>query len=196
MKPKRVALYMRVSTGHQNVALQRDGLLTLCRRHSDWTVSEYVDNAISGKKNKRPALDKLMDDCQRGKIDIVVVWKFDRFARSLQHLLEALDKFQKWGVEFMSIDDNIDTRTAAGKMTFQILGAVAEFEHSLIIERVRAGQAAAKRAGQHIGRSSSVTPVQRTTVEALRAAGNSVREIATKSGLSKSTIGRLISETA
>jgi DNA invertase Pin-like site-specific DNA recombinase len=157
-------------------------------------VTEYVDKAISGTKDRRPALDKLVADCRRGKIDIIVCWKFDRFARSVSHLLRTLEELKELGIEFVSFTEAIDTRSAMGKMVFTVLGAVAELERSLIIERVRAGQAAAKRAGKHIGRISEVTAEQRACVSALCATGNSVRQIATKIGLPKSTVGRLVAE--
>src|SRR3979490_2692135 len=121
-----VATYYRVSTTEQNVNLQRDAVTALCARYSDWTVTEYVDCGISGTKDSRPALNRLMADCRRGKIDRVIVWRFDRFARSGSHLLRALEEFRSLNVDFVSVTEAIDTSTAMGRMVFTILGAVAE----------------------------------------------------------------------
>jgi DNA invertase Pin-like site-specific DNA recombinase len=149
---ERVACYMRVSTSDQNVNSQRDALKTLCDRHPTWVTTEYVDSGVSGTKSSRPALDRLIADCRRMAIDRVVVFKFDRFARSVAHLLRALEEFDSLGIDFISVTEAIDTSTSMGKMVFTILGAVAELERSLIVERVRAGQKAAKARGKHIGR--------------------------------------------
>jgi DNA invertase Pin-like site-specific DNA recombinase len=118
-----------------------------------WTVAgEYVDIGISGTKEKRPELDRLMQDAHRRRFDAVVVWKFDRFARSVSHLLRALETFKAQGIEFVSFSEQMDTSTPAGKMVFTVLGAVAELERSLIVERVRAGMRNARAKGKRIGR--------------------------------------------
>jgi DNA invertase Pin-like site-specific DNA recombinase len=114
-----------------------------------WTVAgEYVDIGISGTKEKRPELDRLMQDAHRRRFDAVVVWKFDRFARSVSHLLRALETFKAQGIEFVSFSEQMDTSTPAGKMVFTVLGAVAELERSLIVERVRAGMRNARSKGK------------------------------------------------
>jgi DNA invertase Pin-like site-specific DNA recombinase len=186
-----VATYYRVSTTDQNVNLQRDAVTALCARHSDWTVTEYVDSGVSGTKDSRPALNKLMADCRRGKIDRVIVWRFDRFARSVSHLLRALEEFRSLNVDFVSLTEAIDTSTAMGRMVFTILGAVAELERSLIVERVRAGQRAAKARGKHIGRRSTLTTEIAARIASLRQGGSSERSIASQLGLSNGTVHRV-----
>jgi len=137
----RVAIYARVSTANngQDPTMQTRELREYaeCR---GWTVAgEYVDIGISGTKEKRPELDRLMSDAHRRRFDAVVVWKFDRFARSVSHLLRALETFKAQGIEFVSFSEQLDTSTPAGKLVFTVLGAVAELERSLIVERVKAG---------------------------------------------------------
>ena len=188
---KRVALYMRCSTDQQSVDLQRNDLQSLCQRHSDWNVTEYVDAGISGTKSRRPALDKMMADVRRGKVDTVCVWRFDRLARSVSHLLQSLEEFRSRDVDFVSYSEAIDTSSAIGKMAFTVLGAVAELERNIIIERVRAGQRAAKARGKHIGRASLITDEQKAQIAFLRSQGASLRVIASQVGLSHDTVHRL-----
>ena len=140
-KPTRVALYARVSTANtgQSPEMQLRELREHCERRG-WTVAgEDVDAGISGTKDRRPELDRLMADAHKRRFDVIAVWKFDRFARSVTHLLRALDTFRVLGVEFVSLSESLDTATPAGRMVFTVLGAVAELERSLIAERVRAG---------------------------------------------------------
>src|SRR5712691_7223338 len=134
----RVALYARVSTinGQQDPEMQLRELRAYCTRRGWEISSEYVDR-ISGAKDKRPALDRLMADAHQRRFDAVVVWRFDRFARSVSHLLRALETFGALGVEFVSLREQVDTSTPVGKMMFTVLGAVAELERSLIVERVK-----------------------------------------------------------
>lgn len=148
------ALYARVSTlnGHQSPAMQVRELKQYCERRGWKIKGEYIDNGISGAKNSRPALDQLMAQAHQRRFDAVVVWKFDRFARSVSHLLRALETFDSLGVAFVSLTEQIDTTTPAGKMVFTILGAVAELERSLIGERIKAGLANAKAKGIRLGR--------------------------------------------
>jgi DNA invertase Pin-like site-specific DNA recombinase len=150
----RAAIYARVSTSNsvQDPTMQTRELHEYCQRRG-WTVGgEYVDVGISGTKERRPRLDTLMADAGRRKFDVVVVWKFDRFARSVSHLLRALENFQALGIEFVSLSEQLDTSTPTGKMVFTVLGAVAELERSLIVERVRAGMRNARAKGKRIGR--------------------------------------------
>jgi len=126
--------------------------------HKDWHIIEYLDSGVSGTKDQRPALNQLMADARRGKVDRVIVWRFDRFARSVSHLLRALEEFRPLNVDFVSVTEAIDTSTPMGKMVFTVLAAVAELERSLIVERVRAGQRAAKARGKRIGRANSKQP--------------------------------------
>jgi DNA invertase Pin-like site-specific DNA recombinase len=114
-----------------------------------WTVAgEYVDIGISGTKEKRPELDRLMADAHRRRMDAVAVWKFDRMARSVSHLLRALETFNSLGIEFVGLSESLDTATPAGRMVFTVLGAVAELERSLIVERVKAGLRNARAKGR------------------------------------------------
>ena len=140
-RTKRVALYARVSTLHgQDVGLQLDELRQVAGQRGWDLVEEYVDEGVSGAKASRPGLDRLLADAQRGRFDVVLVWKLDRLGRSLQHLLGVLDDLAGWGVGFASVRDaGIDTTTPAGRLMLQILGAFAEFEREMIRERVVAG---------------------------------------------------------
>src|SRR3989449_8864407 len=172
----RIALYARVSTinGQQDPELQLRELREYCARRG-WEISgEYVDH-ISGAKDKRPALDRLMADAHRRRFDAVVVWKFDRFARSVSHLLRALETFRALGIEFVSLSEQVDTSTPTGKMVFTVLGAVAELERSLIAERVRAGLRNARAKGKTLGRPRVAVDAAR--IATLRAQGRSWREV-------------------
>jgi DNA invertase Pin-like site-specific DNA recombinase len=150
----RVAIYARVSTvgNGQSPEMQTRELREYCQRRGWQIFSEYVDIGISGAKAKRPQLDSLTVDAHRRKFDVVAVWKFDRFARSVSHLLRALETFQTLGIEFVSLTEGVDTSTPMGKMVFTVLGAVAELERSLISERVKAGMRNARAKGKSIGR--------------------------------------------
>ena len=152
MKQKRAAIYTRVSTTDQHPEVQERELLQYVARR-EWTVQKvYCDRGISGAKERRPALDELLQDCKRGRVDVVVVWKFDRFARSLKHLLNSLELFRALGIAFVSCTEAIDTSLPHGEMLFQIIGAIAQWERSLIAERVRAGLQHARSKGKRLGR--------------------------------------------
>ena len=140
----RCALYMRVSTGDQSTDMQRRELVEFCSRRGWEIVAEYADVGVSGAKDSRPQLNKLMADAHKGRFDVIAVWKFDRFARSVSHLLRALETFQSLGIEFCSFSESIDTSSSYGKMVFTILGAVAELERALTVERVKAGMKSAR----------------------------------------------------
>ena len=150
---RRVVLYGRVSTSlKQSPEMQMRELREYCGNRG-WKVSGvFVDSGVSGSKDSRPQLDRLMADAHRRRFDIVAVWKFDRFARSVSHLLRALEIFRSLGIEFVSLSEQVDTSTPTGKMVFTVLGAVAELERSLIGERVRAGLRNAKSKGKRLGR--------------------------------------------
>jgi DNA invertase Pin-like site-specific DNA recombinase len=152
--PPRAAIYARVSTTNngQDPLVQTREMKDYCPRRGWMIVDEYVDMGISGTKEKRRELDRLMADAHRRRFDVVVVWRFDRFARSVSHLLRALETFQTLGIEFVSLSEQLDTSTPTGKMVFTVLGAVAELERSLIVERVRAGMRNARAKGKRIGR--------------------------------------------
>ena len=187
MKAKRVALYVRVSTGEQNADLQANELSEYASFRKWETVEIYADK-ISGAKDRRPALDRLMANAKRGKFDVVAVWRFDRFARSTLHLLRALEEFAALGVDFVSLRESIDTSTPTGKMIFTVLAAVAELERSTIRERVVAGQRAARRRGVRFGRPTVEVDTDRALK--LRKQGLSWRDISAEVGVPKDTLIR------
>ncbi len=187
----RVAIYARISTTNhgQDVTLQTRELKEYIERRG-WTVAgEYIDSGISGAKDRRPELDRLMSDAHKRRFDVVAVWKFDRFARSVSHLLRALDTFRALGIEFVSLSESLDTATPAGRMVFTVLGAVAELEKSLIAERVRAGLRNAVAKGKKLGRPRSVVDASR--VAALRSQGRGWKKIAAELGIGIGTLYRL-----
>lgn len=151
MHTKRVAIYARVSTTDQRTDLQTAELRRYVARRG-WTATEYRDIGQSGIKESRPALDRMLADVHKGKIDIVVCWAWDRLARSLKHLLKLAEEFQALRVDLVSYQQNIDTSTPSGKLTYQVLGAVAEFEREILRARIRAGLAVAKAKGKVLGR--------------------------------------------
>ena len=170
--------------------MQTRELRDYCERRG-WTVTrEYVDAGISGAKDRRPELDRLMADAHKRRFDVVVVWKFDRFARSVSHLLRALDTFRALGIEFVSLSESLDTATPAGRMVFTVLGAVAELERSLIVERVKAGLRNARAKGKRLGRPSK--RIDGATVVALRSQGVSWRAIADKLSVGIGTLYRAV----
>ena len=159
MKTKRAALYVRVSSGEQNTEPREKALREYVQRRG-WTVHKlYEDKAISGTSASRPALNQLLQDCRRRAIDVVVVWKFDRFARSLKTLISGLELCRAFGIDFVSVTEAVDTSLPAGEMLFQMIGAVAQFERSLIAERVKSGLANARAKGKPLGRP----PLRRLT---------------------------------
>ena len=190
----RTALYARVSTSDkgQDPEMQLRELREYCQRRGFTIAGEYVDVGVSGAKDSRPELNKLMLDAAKRKFDAVVVWRFDRFARSVSHLLRALETFRSVGIEFVSYSEAIDTSTAVGKMTFTVLGAVAELERSLIIERVRAGVRNAKAKGKRLGRPRLA--VDRGRIAGLRASGASWSEVCDATGLSAGTARRSLAK--
>lgn len=153
MKPLRCAFYVRVSTnnGQQNPEVQLNDLRPFAESRAWSVVGDYIDR-VSGSKESRPELNRLMADAKQRKFDVIVVWKLDRFARSLKHLVVALAEFESLGVQFVSLKDNLDLTTPSGRLMFQIIGAMAEFERSLIQERVRAGLRNARAKGKRLGR--------------------------------------------
>lgn len=158
---KRCALYMRVSTVDQHPESQLYDLRSLAAQRGFHIVAEYTDR-ISGAKPKRPGLDELMYNARQGKFDVVLVWAFDRMARSVRHFLELIDELNHRNIEFVSFRENIDTGGALGRAMIIIVGAIAELERNLIIERVRAGMRRAKLEGRRIGRTP--LPVDRPAV--------------------------------
>jgi len=186
----RVAVYARVSTsnGHQDPEMQLLELREYAERRS-WTIAaEYVDHGISGSKESRPALNRLMADAQRRKFDAVLVWKIDRWGRSLKHLVTSLADLDAYGVAFVSLRDNLDLSTPSGRLMMQLLGAMAEFERALIQERVKAGLRNARAKGKRLGRPR--TFVSESKVTALLDSGVSWRAIAEKLGVGMGTAYR------
>ncbi len=189
---QRVAIYARVSTTNhgQDVGVQTRELRQFAEARG-WTVAgEYIDAGVSGAKDSRPELNRLMIDAHKRRFDIVCVWRFDRFARSVSHLLRALETFKALGIDFVSFSEQMDTSTPAGKMVFTVLGAVAELERSLIVERVKAGLRNARSKGRKLGRPSVAVDVAR--ISRLRVLGHSIREIAEELGYSRSLVHKTL----
>ena len=188
----RAAIYARISTA--NAGQSPEMQLRELREHAQrrgWEIScEYVDEGISGAKDRRPALDRMMADAHRRRFDVVLVWRFDRFARSVTHLLRALDTFRVLGMEFVSLCEALDTATPSGRMTFTVLGAVAELERSLIAERVKAGIRNARARGVRLGRPKVAADI--TEIGRLRAQGQSWRAISRELGIAAETAKRLL----
>jgi len=188
---KRVAIYARVSTtdGRQDPEVQLQPLREYCKQRGFTVHKEYVDK-MSGSRDDRPALARMMDDARKRKIDAVLVFYFDRFARSVKQLVLALEEFNQLGIDFISYSENIDTSTPMGRVLFTIVSAMAEFERSLIQERVRAGLQKAKRDGKRLGR-----PVVQWDVETalfMKRKGNSWADVSEAVGVSVSTLRRTI----
>ncbi len=184
----RAAIYGRISTSNhgQDIGLQTRELRQFCEARGWQVAGEYLDEGISGAKDSRPELNRLMADASRRRFDVVAVWKFDRFARSVSHLLRALETFNALGIAFISLSEQMDTTTPTGKMVFTVLGAVAELERSLIAERVRAGLRNARAKGKRLGRPRAT--VDRARIAALRAQGLSWAKIGERLGVSEGTV--------
>ena len=187
----RAAIYARVSTNNgQDPTVQTRELEEYCQRRGWKVAGQYIDVGISGAKEKRPQLDRLIAGAHRRKFDAVVVWKFDRFARSVSHLLRALETFKALGIEFVSLSEQVDTSTPTGKMVFTVLGAVAELERSLIAERVRSGLRNAKAKGKKLGRPARKVDAHR--IARLRTSGHSWPVIAKMLGVGLGTAHRAL----
>jgi DNA invertase Pin-like site-specific DNA recombinase len=182
----RVAIYARVSTKDQSCDLQIRDLKAYCAARKFMIFREYIDVGESGAKNSRPELNNLMADARKRKFDSVVVWRFDRFARSTKHLLLALEEFRSLGVQFISYQENIDTTSPLGQALFTIVSAVAQLERDLIRERVNAGLRHARACGKQLGRPRRI--VDRDDLVRLKAAGASLRQIAKKLGIGYGTV--------
>lgn len=193
---KRVALYARVSTADkgQNPEVQLTPLREYCKARKWSCAGEYVDIGYSGSRDKRPQLDKLMNLVKKRQIDCIVVWKLDRWGRSLKHLINSLAELQSLGVSFVSYSENLDTSTASGQLLFHVVGAMAEFERSLIIERVKAGMAVAKAKGVVIGRKPTPPVHLAKIIDVLENENLSSRRIAKKINIPRSTVQRTIQQ--
>jgi len=188
----KVGIYARVSTanGHQDPQLQIRELREYADRCGWQIVEEYIDAGVSGSKDSRPALNRLMADAHRRRFDAVLVWKLDRFGRSLRHLVNSLAELEARGIAFVSLRDNLDLGTPSGRLMFQIIGAMAEFERALIQERVRAGLRNARSKGKVLGRPR--TTVNIAEISDLRQRGFSWAQITEATGISKGTAQRAI----
>jgi DNA invertase Pin-like site-specific DNA recombinase len=190
---KRAVLYMRVSTLDQHPETQLHDLRQMAGQRGYEIVAEFTDR-ISGTKAKRPGLDQMMADARRGRFDVVVVWASDRIARSVKHFLDVLDELNRLGVEFVSFREQIDTGGPLGRAIVVIIGAIAELERSLIVERVRAGMRRARLEGQHIGRQP--LELDHAAIRRDRSQGQSLRQIAKGHRVSAATVQRVLREHA
>jgi len=189
----RAALYARVSTDEQSPELQVAELRRLAEQRGWRVVGEYVDHGVSGAKESRPALDRLLADAQAGELDLVAVWKLDRLGRSLQHLLRTLDSLTGWGVQFVSArDSGIDTTSPSGRLMLHMLAAFAEFERGLLRERVLAGVRRAQAAGKHCGRKK--VEIDLRPAVAMLDKGHGIKTTARSLGVSVSTLRRRLRE--
>jgi DNA invertase Pin-like site-specific DNA recombinase len=184
-KQKWVAIYTRVSTQDQSTKAQEYELQQFAKNRG-WSVSRVYTDKMSGATKSRPALDELMTDCRRCRVSTVLVWKFDRFARSLRHLVTALEEFKRLGINFVSATEGIDTTIPSGELVFQIFGAIAQFERTLISERVKVGLAEAIRNGKRIGRPpiKKLSEVEVRKIRAARRRGVTLRKLSNQFGAS------------
>jgi DNA invertase Pin-like site-specific DNA recombinase len=181
----RCAIYARVSTQEQSCDAQLQELREHAARRG-WKASEYVDSGWSGAKERRPELDRLLMDCRKRRLDVVLVYRYDRFARSLRQLVNALCEFDSLGIQFASLHEGVDTSTPNGRLVFGIFASIAEFERELIRDRVRSGLAAARKRGKQLGRRANA-PVDPVAIRALRAQGVPWRALAKQLGLAVNT---------
>ncbi len=191
----RAALYARCSTHDkgQDPELQLAPLREYCQRRGFTITGEYIDNGVSGSKDSRPQLDRLLEAARKRQIDLILVWKLDRFGRSLRQLVTALDELSSIGIGFISYQDNIDLTTAQGRLMFHIIGAMAEFERELTRERVRAGIANARRKGKKIGRKPVPAPEMAKIIELhQKTPSSSIRDIAGALRFKKSTVHKTL----
>src|ERR1700680_4558348 len=184
----RVAIYARVSTTNhgQDAGLQTREQHQFAEARGWQVFDDYIDQGVSGSKDSRPELNRLMADAHKRRFDVVLVWKLDRFGRSLRHLVNALAEFESLGIAFVSLSDNLDLSTASGRLMFNIIGAMAEFERELIRERVKAGMKNARAKGACIGRPRA--NVDAAQIARLRDSGASLRKIASQLGVSLGTV--------
>jgi DNA invertase Pin-like site-specific DNA recombinase len=182
------AIYSRVSTvGHgQDPEMQTRELTDYCQRRGWEIYGSYTDEGVSGKKDSRPQLNRLMADAHARRFDVVVVWRFDRFSRSVSHLCRTLETFRALRIDFVSMMEQIDTTTPAGTFVFHVLAAVAQSERETTVERVRAGLRNARAKGKRLGRPHKCVDVDR--INSLRASGHSWRTIARMMKLSVGTV--------
>lgn len=189
-EPLRIARYLRVSRADQTLALQDDETIEFAKRRGWNIVKTYTDHGVSGSRERRPDLDRLMADARRGRFDAVLVWKADRLFRSLKAMVTTLDEWNATGVGFTSATEVFDTTTPQGKLLLHVVSAFGEFERGVLIERTKAGMQAARRRGVRVGRPPAPLDVDR--LHEMRVEGYSVREIAVALGVGSSTVVRRI----
>ena len=187
---KRVILYARVSTRDQNIDMQLIDLRSYAEARKLNIVKEYIDYA-SGSRSDRENYQRMLNDVRKRKTDVVIVWKFDRFARSTKELINALEEFNSLGVDFVSYKENVDTSTPAGKILFTMISAFAEFERAIIRERVIAGMEKAKAKGVRLGRPKIALFKIQQAIE-MKEKGVNYKSICKKLGLSKSSYYQII----
>jgi DNA invertase Pin-like site-specific DNA recombinase len=185
-----IAIYCRVSTADQSVAMQLADLQAYCAQRGFTIYREYCDHGISGTKERRPALDALMADAHKGKFQVVLVWRFDRWARSSKHLVVTLEELRHLGVEFISYQENIDTSSPLGKAMFTIVAAIAELERNIIVERIKGGLRRARAMGKKIGRPELQMNIER--IMSLKTQGLSIRAIAKQVGASPAYVHKAL----
>jgi len=185
----RAGLYARVSTDEQDEGMQLREMREFCDRRK-WSTEIFADPGYSGAKVSRPALDRMMQLCRKRKLDVVVVYRFDRFARSVKQLVDALAEFDRLGIQFVSLHDDLDTSTPSGRLLFHIAAAFGEFERSLTIARVKSGLANARAKGRIGGRPRKVVDVDQVRV--LRDRGLPWRDVAVRMGVSIDTCKRAL----
>jgi DNA invertase Pin-like site-specific DNA recombinase len=193
-KSKRVGIYLRVSTTDQTVENQRQDLMRVAAQR-DWEiVEEYIDHGISGAKgrDKRPAFNSLAKAAAHGKLDMVAAWSIDRLGRNLGHLVQFTDELRQQGVELYLHQQNVDTSTSVGRAFLQMAGVFAEFERSVIVERINAGLARARSQGKRIGRPTTVTSKTEQQIRDLRTTGMGMQKIARTVGCGTSTVQRVL----
>src|SRR5277367_2745272 len=191
----RAAIYARVSTNNgQDPHMQIRELREYCKRRGWEIEGEYVDAGVSGAKEHRPQLDVLLAACRKRRLDAVVVYRYDRFARRLRQLVNALEEFRSLGIEFISLHEGVDTSTPNGRLVFGIFASIAEFERELIRDRVESGIAAARSKGKTLGRPRIVVDAAR--IAALRSQGLSWAKIGEQLGVGEGTIRRTASASA
>jgi len=184
-KPVRAALYVRVSSGHQDGKPQETALREYAK-NKGWSIVRVYSDTWSGAKDSRPALDQLMADCRKRKCDVVLCWRFDRFSRSLRQLISAMEEFKQRKISFVSAMENIDTTVPSGELFFAVMGAIASFERTLISERVKSGLQHAQKLGVRLGRPAKkkLSEAEIIRMRSERAKGATLRSLATKFGSS------------
>lgn len=193
MQEKRAGIYTRVSTTEQHPEIQEQELMDYVEQRN-WALHRiYSDKGVSGATEKRPGLDALLSDVRRRRLNVVVVWSLDRLARSVRQLVELASEFNSHGVDFVALRQSIDTVSPAGRLTYHVLSAVAEFERELLRERVKAGLAQARRKGKRLGRPAlrHFDADEIDEIRRLRRRGTSVRSLAIRFGTTQYLVNKL-----